>query len=187
MGGGIAICIASGHSLTQEDVDYCRGKGRVYVVNDTHMLCPWADVLYGADAQWWDYHEGVTYFKGERWTCTELTALKYNINHIPYKAQEKWSNSPNWIATGGNSGFQIVNLAEIQGATKIILLGYDMGFTNKKHFFGDHPTVINTTSRYEQWIKRFNDAKPFIKAEVINCTPNSNLTCFPMMDLRDAI
>lgn len=183
----IAICIASGHSLTFKDVDYCRGKGKVYVVNDGYKIAPWADVLYAADTDWWDYHDGVTQFDGERWTCAKESSLKYGINHIDYKPQEKWSSSPDWIATGGNSGFQAVNLAEIHGATKIILLGYDMGFTNKKHWFGEHPSRINRPSRYDEWIKRFNDAKPLIKAEVINCTPNSNLKCFPMADLRDVL
>ena len=183
----IAICIASGHSLTQEDVDYCRGKGKVYVVNDGHRLAPWADVLYAADTDWWEYHEGVTGFKGDRWTVSHEAALKYGINRIDYKPREKWSNCPDWIATGGNSGFQIINLAEIQGADKIILLGYDMGFTDKKHWFGEHPPKINRSSQYEAWIKRFNDAKPFIKAEVINCTPNSNLKCFPIKDLRECL
>lgn len=183
----IAICIASGHSLNIKDVEYCRGKGKVYVVNDGYKLAPWADVLYAADTDWWDYHEGVKQFNGERWTCAKASSLKYDINHIDYKPQEKWSNSSDWIATGGNSGFQIVNLAEIHGATKIILLGYDMGYTDKKHWFGEHPAKINRPSRYDEWIKRFNDAKPFIKAEVINCTPNSNLKCFPMAKLRDVL
>ncbi len=44
------VCIASGPSLTQSQVDYCRGKARVAVVNNNWEKAPWADVLYGADA-----------------------------------------------------------------------------------------------------------------------------------------
>ena len=53
-----AVCIASGPSLTQADVDYVRGKARVIVVNNGYLLAPWADVLYAADARWWMLAQG---------------------------------------------------------------------------------------------------------------------------------
>lgn len=179
--------MASGHSLTQADVDYCRGKGRVIVVNDGYKLAPWADVLYAADTDWWEYHVDALNFKGEKWTVSYEIEKKYGINRIDFKPSEKWSHEKDWIATGGNSGFQVVNLADLWGAKKIILVGYDMGYTNKKHWFGEHPAKINRPSRYDEWIKKFEQAKPLIKAKVINCTPNSNLKCFEMANLRDVL
>ena len=183
----IVVCAASGPSLTKQDLDYCKGKAQVWVVNDGYRLAPWADLLYAADCDWWDYHHENMEFNGEKWTVNLQTAKKYGLNHIDYKPKEKWSNSPDYIATGGNSGFQLLNLADIRGAKKIILLGYDMGFTSKKHWFGDHPPKINRGSNYDEWIKNFNRAKPFINAKVINCTPDSNLKCFEMGDLRECL
>lgn len=183
----ISICIASGPSLTQDQVDYVRGKGRIYVVNDCYKLAPWADVLYAADTDWWDCHNGVNGFAGDKWTVSHEASKKYGINRIDYKPKELWSNSQDWIATGKNSGFQAINLAAIQGAKKIILLGYDLGYTEKKHWFGDHPASINRGSDYASWIDHYKKAKPFINCEVINCTPNSNLKCFDMMDLRECL
>lgn len=183
----IVVCVASGHSLTYQDVEYCRDKAQVWVVNDGYKIAPWADLLYAADTDWWEYHEGVQSFKGQKWTVSHEAAKKYNLKHIDYKPKEKWSNSPDWIATGGNSGFQIVNLAAIKGAKKIILLGYDLGYTDKKHWFGEHPSKINRSSNYGEWIKRWNEAKPFIDVEIINCTLNSNLKCFPMGELRECL
>lgn len=183
----IVVCVASGHSLTKEDVEYCKGKAKVYIVNDGYKLAPWADLLYAADTDWWEYHKGVKSFKGEKWTVSHEAALKYGINRIDYKPREKWSNNPEYIATGGNSGFQVVNLAELHGAKKIILLGYDMGFTKKKHWFGDHDSKINRASDYKKWIKNFETAKPYIKSNIVNCTPYSNLRCFKMARLRDVL
>jgi hypothetical protein len=179
------VCVASGNSLTKSDLDYCRDKAQVWVVNDGYKIAPWADLLYAADHDWWDYHDGVKSFKGEKWTCAKESALKYNLNHIDYKPNEIWSNDSDWIATGGNSGFQLVNLADIHGATDIILLGYDMGYTDKKHWFGEHPAKINRGSDYKKWISNFEKARPFIRANVTNCTPYSNLTCFETAKLRD--
>ena len=181
------ICIASGESLTQKDVDYCKGKGEVYVVSDVYKLAPWADVLYSADEQWWDYHEGAQSFKGEKWTCSLPASQKYDLNYIKYNAQAIWSYDDDVIATGGNSGFQCLNLAELHGADRIILLGYDMGYTHKKHFFGEHPARISTNSNYDDWLRRLKKAKPFIKAEVINCTVSSRIDFFEKANLRDVI
>ena len=183
----IIVCVASGHSLKKEDIDYCKGKAKICVVNDCYKLAPYADLLYAADTDWWELHEGVKGFKGEKWTVSHEASKKYGINRIDYKPKEKWSNNPDYIATGGNSGFQVINLADLQGADTIILLGYDMGFTDKKHWFGEHPAKINRGSDYKDWINKFEQAKPYIKARIINCTPNSNLKCFEMANLRDVL
>lgn len=182
----VAICIASGPSLTQEDVDYCRGKGTVYVINDSHRMAPWADVLYACDGAWWDYHWPVP-FAGEMWTLDVHAAGKYKINLIG-TTEDPWSTNPDCIAKGGNSGFQTLNLAILRGATKVILLGYDLKITRgKTHWFGDHPNPLNRGSDYTRWLKYWRRAAPMIKAEVINCSPDSALDCFPKRELRHVL
>ena len=66
-----AVCIATGASLTKEDAEYCEGKAKVYAVKEAHRLAPFADVLYSGDYDWYEYHNGVPEFKGERWMCGE--------------------------------------------------------------------------------------------------------------------
>lgn len=178
----LTVCIASGASLTQEDVDLCKGQ-RVYVVNDCYKLAPWADLLYAADTQWWEHHKGVEGFKGEKWTVSHEAEKKYGINRIDYKSNLVWGDGE-ILATGGNSGFQVLNLAVMRGATKVILLGYDMG---GKHWFGDHPPHMRKNSPYGDWIKNFNKAAPLISVPVINCTRNTALECFPRMELQDVL
>lgn len=183
-----AICIASGPSLTQEDVDYCRGKGKVYVVNDAWRLAPWADVLYAADEAWWEHHKGVPEFAGEKWTVDRPAAKKYGLNHIGLAMGAAWSSWPGEVAYGCNSGFQTLNLSVIQGASEVVILGYDMGMTGgRKHFFGDHPGALNRGMKFEEWIKRFNRAAPLIEVPVINCSRETALTCFPRRALEDVL
>jgi hypothetical protein len=182
-----AVCIASGPSLTQEDVNYCRGKAKVYVVNDCYKLAPWADVLYACDLEWWNHHKGVPDFKGEKWTLTQAAAKKYSLNFINVLFNTTWSFSSDFVASGGNSGFQCLNLAVNQGAERVILLGYDMKSGIKKHWFGDHPGALNRGSNYTSWIKHFVRATEFIPANVINCTRDTALHCFPRKNLRDVL
>lgn len=184
----ICFCIASGSSLTQDDVDLCRGLGKVYAVKECALLAPWADVLYAADGDWWDKHkERWQGFKGEKWTCNKEAAERYQLNYMATDSLLKWSDKQGLIATGHNSGFQIVNMADLDGADLIILLGYDMGFTNKKHWFDASYPRESRTSRYDVWLKKFEEAKPLIRARVINCTRQTKLKCFEQMDLNDAI
>lgn len=181
----LAFCIASGVSLLPEDVEYCKGKGKVYAVKECAKLAPWADVLYAADGDWWDHYKGYADFKGERWTVDEAAAKKYGLHFIDFKPTDKWSNDPTWIASGGNSGFQALNLAVLQGASQVILLGYDMGFTIKKHWWTGTVSRNIRSSNYLEWIEKFNAAAPLIPVPVINCTRGGNLNAFPRKALVD--
>lgn len=188
-----AICIASGPSLTPEDVQYCQGKGRVYVVNDCHRLAPWADDLYACDLKWWDYHAGVPQFTGRKWTINKDAALKYGLNYVaPGRSSDVFIMHESKLALGSNSGYQVINLAAQHGAKRIILLGYDMKKTaaGKVHWFGDHPEAIKMESRYSAWCLNYDRLAPAIarhKIEVINCTRDSALNCFSKKILQDII
>lgn len=184
-----AILIASGPSLTQADVDFCRGKGKVYVINNSYKLAPWADVLYSCDYKWWEQHKGATEFKGERWAYDPQCA-EFGCNIIGhYDGPEPFSPQPGFIKTGNNSGFQALNLAVLQGAARVILLGYDMGYTdpNHTHFFGNHPSGLQDYPDFSLWIKYFNEAAPYIPVPVINCTRRTALQCFETRSLELAL
>jgi len=87
-----------------------------------------------------------------------------------------------------NSGAQAINLAYLLGATRIILLGYDMGQTGgKNHWFGNHPKGM-TNGNYKGFVPRFDSIAEDAKAkgvEIINCTRQTNLTQFPQASIDD--
>lgn len=185
-----AICIASGPSLTQADVDYCRGKGKVYAVKECRHLAPWADILYAADTDWWERFDGCADFAGERWTCSEEAAKKYGINHIKINSQLVWSDTPGLIASGGNSGFQVINMAALDGAERIILLGFDYGYdpaqTDKHWWEKEHPRE-SRYSNYAEWNKKLAKAAEQMKVPVFNASVQSAITCFERVNLREII
>lgn len=185
----IAVCIASGPSLTREDVEFCKGKAKVYAVKEAYLLAPWADVLYCADFDWWDMKKGVPEFAGEKWTVAELSAKRWGIHHIPGTASIDWGHDDKLIAYGGNSGFQALNLAVVQGAKKVILLGYDYGHTalQPKHWFDN--TEHRRDSRrsdYKSWIERMNTASKMIPVPVINASRQTALECFQRKTIEEA-
>lgn len=192
--GGVAVVAASGPSLTKNDLDYIRGKATLFAVNDVYTLAPHAHVLYACDFEWWKFHHeycktALNAFAGERWTISKDAADIYDVNLIGHLNNRAWSKGQNWIATGKNSGFQALNLADLRGFDRIVLLGFDMGMAKdgKRHFFGDHPATMNKDSNYKKWIECFEEAAPHIRAEVINCSRRTALRCFPRAELEKVL
>jgi hypothetical protein len=180
--------IASGPSLTQADVDYCKNKARVIVINDNYKLAPWADVLYACDPMWWEWHNGVPGFEGCKITQDKKSAKKYYLDHIQSARKPGLSLHPSTIHTGANSGYQAINLAYHFGAKKIILLGYDMQIGKRSHWFGEHPNGVR--SNYTDFLHHFKTIAaqlPALDLEIINCTRVTALNCFPTANLESVL
>jgi hypothetical protein len=139
--GGTVVCLAGGPSLTQADVDYCRGKATVIAINDAYRLAPWADVLYACDKRWWDWHKGVGSFKGLKYAL-QRPALKWpGVQILQNTGPHGLELKRNAVRNGKNSGYQAMNVAVHLGAKRIVLLGYDMHIPQggPSHWFGEHP------------------------------------------------
>ena len=182
--GETVVLVGGGPSLTQADADYCRGLAKLIAINDAYRLAPWANILYAYDVAWWDYH--MPYlggFVGEKWTCNELAAKKHPLNFIKSIRDPGLSECNGYIHTGGNSGFQALNLAVLFGAKRLILLGFDMQRQKgRSHWFGEHPGNLNKHSNYLDFISHFVEAAPQLRklgVEVINCSRDTGMTCFP--------
>jgi len=99
------------------------------------------------------------------------------------------SRDPKKIHTGMNSGYAAVNLAYHLGATRILLLGYDMQLDgDKRHWFGAHPAGMEVDSNYSNFMRQFGTIKPAeYGIEVWNCTRRTAMKCFPIYDLDEVI
>lgn len=192
--GATVVCAASGPSLTAEDLAFVRDKGvKVITVNATFKLAPWADVCYGADGPFWDvyieqYRKVAT---SEAWTMAAVAAKRHGLKCIGRANGEGYSPIRHTINTGGNSGYQAVHLAAYWGATRIILLGYDMQQTDGKlHWHGKHEGNLLNGRNYNFWVKRFTPLAKDLKkmgVEVINCTRQTALTCFKREGLESVV
>lgn len=189
-----AVVIASGPSLTVEDVEHCRGKAKVVVVNDNYKLAPWADVLYAADRAWWAHHLPSMEFAGERWTSARFAVDAYGIVKVPVESSGRrgFSFKPASIhGGGGNSGFQALNVALLRGANPICLLGFDMQATDgKKHWFGCHPGALNRYQHFARWVKEINyaaagAAKAGIR--IVNCSRSTAITAYERAPIQEVV
>lgn len=184
------ILVASGPSLSPHDVDFCRGKGTVLVINNNYLLAPWADHLYACDPDWWEYHGAAVNqrFTGQKWTQSESAADKWGCKHIPGERGSGLHEKPGMIKFGGNSGHQAIGLAVHLGATEIVLLGYEMNTERGLHWHGAHPAGLNNPHNCRGWLPAFDDmAKHLTRTGVrcVNASENTALTCFDRVDLRE--
>jgi hypothetical protein len=197
------VVAATGPSLTEEVAARVRRarwpeeRVRVVAVNDAYRRLPYADILYACDERWWRVHiESVrSMFHGERWTTHENgkdssngkdgMPAEWNVSCVLGKDGRGFSTDPGLIHYGQNSGFQAINLAILKGATRIILVGFDMG--GRGHFFGDHPDPLHNRTDYRAFLPTFQEAARTCRVPILNATPGSALDCWPRVTLEEAL
>ena len=159
-------------------------------VNTSFRLIENADVLFAGDLQWWKFHYkeiGTRGFRGALWTIDHAATRYPGVQRV--KAVHRPGIGVEHIYSNGNSGMQAVNLAFLFGSRRVLLAGFDMklGPEGEKHWHADHPHPMVQGQQFGEWIHKANfvaaDAKR-LGLEIINCTPGSALTMFPMSTLE---
>jgi hypothetical protein len=206
--GDTALILAGGPSLRGTNLKPYRYKAlRWIAINDSWRLKPHADVLYFCDEQWWtssisrnlrslendiSFHELI--YKGFWITTAPGFSDHPQVLHMELTGERGLDmETPSGLRHGSNSGYQAINLAAKLGAKRILLLGYDMRVAGNRIHWHDESSMsaeAYKTVLEKSMLPHFPSLlEPLAKAgtEVINVTPNSALTCFPMMMLEQAL
>ena len=194
-------CIATGPSLTQAQIDTARDKGfELYCCNNSIFMAPDAALLYGCNHEWWDFYwNDVKDLPCDKWTTSTIAASKHGINWIAERMAPGLSLDPDVIHHGHGSGYSLVSMAHRAGADRIVLLGYDLKYAvdydpaNRdpgsvpRHFFGEYPEVMRhwpsvkvKNGVHVELVELYRDIAKQNIVEMINCSPDSALDCFPV-------
>jgi hypothetical protein len=164
-------------------------------------LAPWAEVLYACDAKWWRQYEASPVYS---WRTHQ--GLKVAMEPRPSDHEiefDRWpevtvlgnaglaglARRPNALSHGYNSGYQAINLAVHLGASRIVLLGYDMApGTTGWHFFGSHPWQVDIPFQLfmEQYANLIGPLAD-LGIEVVNASRKTALMCFPRVALEECL
>ena len=180
--GQTVAIIASGPSATRRQAMMARSFARVIVINNSWQLAPHADLLYACDSKWWNAYRPA--FRGIRITHAQQ-ASRWGCRRVRGVKRRGLSMSPERLHTGGNSGYQALNLAVLMGAARILLIGFDM---HGQHWHGNHVGMANPEAQtFQKWIAAFRTTTTDLRragVEVWNCTPGSKIDCFPRAPLE---
>lgn len=204
--GETAVIVAGGPSVDLRQIRliaraHLAGGCRVIAVNDSVYPCWWADWLHACDQKWWLWHrETAVKFPGTRTTTDE--AVPEEWAHLLRRiAPDKrtgfcggFAEEPDAVCTGGNSGYQAIQIAVKAGAMKVVLVGFDMKPRRENgdfavHWFGDHPDGVRSDFNATMLPHFPSLVEPLAErgVEVINATPGSALDCFPRADLAEIL
>ena len=163
--------LAPGPSASSEDAERVRAAGiPLGVISSAFPLAPWADFIAATDGGWWRKYPDAIQLEGRKYTMHEVRGVER-------------VKVPGYVAV--NSGVLGLECAKRNGATRILLLGFDM---HGSHFFGPYTNGLSNTSeakrrmhlsQYARW-SRANRG-----IEVVNCTAGSALKCFKMARLDE--
>ena len=169
----IFAVLCTGPSMSQAVADSVRHL-RVIAVNQAYELAPWAEALAANDMGWWHNNPKAREFEGRKFSANEIR----EVERVTGNGQVRSEHC---------SGVLALEVAKFLGATRVLLLGVDF---HGSHYFGDYTgTLRNTTEQ-----RRGHHAKQFAvwgkanpQVEILNCTPESKLACFPMARLEEVV
>lgn len=178
--GKTAVVLASGPSLTSEDVELVRNTGwPTIVTNTTFKLAPWAAVLFFHDQPWWKVYreEVIKVFRGE--IVTKSPIVEHNILCV---------RKVNFNVYG-NSGAASISFAIHAGALRVICLGLDCKTdqNGQTHWHGSHPRGLGNAVSMPKWIPNFELLEEYAKekkVKIINASRDTSLTCFTRASLE---
>lgn len=170
-------------------------KFRVAAVNDAIYGAWWADWHHAGDDFWWEQHiQSVHGFPGIKTTLGESVPEPWVTGYLENSGDVGFDPDPSRCRTGGTSVYQMICIFVHTGVKKIILLGVDMkeGPNGEKHWFGDHPHASGKVrvDYQKNMASKFPSLLPALDERgvtVVNASPGSALTTFPLVDLEKAL
>jgi hypothetical protein len=195
--GGTVVVVGAGPLAHGVDLTPARGRAKVIAINESWRLCPWADALYCCDGGLWSVWDGLPEFAGLKITADQSAADRYGLHLVKVlERTAKPALEPGVLAsgsdtTGGNSGFQALNLAAQLGAGRAVCVGFDMSLAAGVHWHGPHGRGLANPKppTMDAW-RRCLDAAASDFAAMgleVSIASETALTAYPRVDLADAL
>jgi len=189
--GRTAFLLGGGPSLTAGQVERIRGHGVVFAINSSAKLCPWADVLYFTDCNWFEDNRALVMdWPGIVVTASRLAKAEAPDRLLRVDLDERPDFAGPGLKCGRSSGHIALSLAIALGCKRVVLLGYDMRIVDgRSHFHTEYPTQDDKmyAQEFVRGFSRWNAAAERAGVEVLNATPGSALLEFPMVTLDEVL
>lgn len=187
LGGGSSI-MDLGHDKL---IPKLEGKYPVIATNSALLLAPWCEVLFWADSRF--YRDSMWYLPRHLgwWKITRRPPpgrAPFPVHAVKADHCGGLSENPS-VIFGRNSGHMAINIGTLMGASRLILVGFDMQPKGKTHFHELHSRPANVDA-FKTWIGDLELASPILRkanVEVLNANANSAIKTFPFCNLEDLL
>jgi len=197
--------VGGGPSLKGVDLSGLRDR-KTIAVNNAFRIVPDPDYIFYSDTRWWRWNSPDIPLETPSRIVSTCSAsgvyldprvLRMNRDYR-YDPESRTPEYFNPLAeerdhlSGPDSGYMAINLAYHFGASRIVLLGFDMGFdpkTGEAHWHEDHPVETpeeNYTKRFLPTYQPLYERLQKRGVEVVRCTP-SRLSFIPEVPLDEAL
>lgn len=187
-----AYVIGGGPSLKGFDFERLREK-YVITTNMAFKDAPWAQIHFIGDCR------VVSMNRGEIVQCpgtVVTTCPDYKddpeIMYLTISGREGIELEKRTRIRFVCAGYAAINLAALLGARKIVLLGFDNRQVKGRDNYHDlYPEEMRANpANYETWNSRYNTMRDDLKRnkiKVLNATPSTSLTAFPVAQIEDVL
>lgn len=192
------VCVASGPSLREEDIDYCREKGwHLATCNMNFQTVPDAEVYVAADYKFWDTYgnDVLATLRPEckKWCGCHQTVTPKGIGiwySLPHRG---FAKEYGHVCCGGPSGYFLIQATYWEAVKlcarepdRIILLGYDNahGPNGERHYHPDYPKGFSNAHNPDRWLRAYECMATEAPVRIINASRATALTMFELTALE---
>lgn len=205
-----AFIIGGGPSVRECRIEKIQGCGRIIATNRGLELPIKPDIWTWADLRLWMWAlydgllkklaDAIRNFHGlrvTRDTKSDYEARVYprDVLLIPYTTEPKLGESFDRMHGANNTGFWALNMAYLLGANPIVLIGFDCATSDKGQedsadwWHGGYPEFVRAESlqSYAGYFQEVAKQLDALGVTVFNASPLTELDCWPVMELDDAL
>lgn len=181
--GQDAYIIGGGPSLEHFNWDLLRDKNTIGCNAAFKLGVDICKVCFFADGKFFrKFKEELAHFSGMVVT-NHITLVEDDSPWLKWMPREQWGLHHNALGYNSSSGAAAINLALLMGATRVFLLGMDLGLKDGRANWHKHggPPKAEVYSRFRLGFARVAHTLPkaFPGMQVVNVHDFNHLTVFP--------
>lgn len=191
-GGETCFIVAGGTSVEQAPLERLRGR-RIIVINSSYERVPFADILFFADARWWQIHRWRPPYRefAGRIATTSPNVHEARVHRLQRSNPPGLAPDCSTVVMRRTSVAASINLAAHLGVERIVLIGVDgrAGADGRTHHHLPHPWLPPPNVFAEQLEDLAGIAKPIADRgiAVVNASPGSAIALWPAAALGDIL
>lgn len=180
--------VGGGPSLRGFDWSKLYNKTTI-AINRAFEVCPKTSIIYFSDLRFWHWYQDKL-IKHPAKKITGSRLIHSDVINYKITGSKGLDLMAGCLRSGNSSGYAAINLAVHLGATRIILLGYDMSMQQQYHHWHNGYATLFSSRCFSKMLPFFDSLKKPLERlaiEIVNACPGSKINVFPKIALDEIL